>query len=303
MDNFLLILAYLGIGLCLRRVRGMPENTAVALNAFALNVALPAVILSNVPLLTFSSALLIPTITPWLLMLLVVPLVIVLGRLLHWPREVVGALLIVLPLGNTSYLGFPLVQSFFGAAGMPYAMVYDQLGSFLALSSYAVVIAALYSPQVDTPSAGAIARRILSFPPFLALLAGLALRGVTLPPLAGQLITSIAATLVPLVMVAVGFQISIRLARSERLTLAIALGIKLLLMPLCTYLLWHAWGQRGLATQVAVFQAAMPPMISAGTIAIMAGLAPRLVTGLIGIGILISLASLPTLYWLLSHST
>jgi predicted permease len=302
MDNFLLILAYLGIGLCLRRLRGMPGNTAEVLNAYALNVALPAVILSNVPLLTFSSALLIPAITPWLLMLLVVPLVILLGRLLHWPREVVGALLIVLPLGNTSYLGFPLVQSFFGTAGMPYAMVYDQLGSFLALASYAVVIAAFYSPQVKAPSARAIITRIISFPPFLALLGGLALRGTTLPPLVEQLVATVAATLVPLVMIAVGFQISIRLARSERLTLAVALGIKLVLMPLCTFLLWKALGQRGLATQIAVFQAAMPPMISAGTIAIMAGLAPRLVAGLIGIGILLSLVTLPTLYWLLAQS-
>jgi len=232
----------------------------------------------------------------------VVPLVLLLGRLLHWPRNVVGALLIVLPLGNTSYLGFPLVQSFFGTAGMPYAMVYDQLGSFLALASYAVVIAAFYSPQVATPSARAIFTRIVSFPPFLALLAGLALRGTTLPPLVEQLVATVAATLVPLVMIAVGFQISIRLARSERLTLAIALGIKLVLMPLCTFILWKALGQRGLATQIAVFQAAMPPMISAGTIAIMAGLAPRLVAGLIGIGILLSLVTLPTLYWLLSQS-
>jgi len=302
MDNFLLILVYLGIGLALRRVRGMPENTSVALNAYALNVALPAVILSNVPLLTFSSALLIPTVTPWLLMLLVIPLIILLGRLLHWPREVVGALLIVLPLGNTSYLGFPLVQSFFGSAGMPYAMVYDQLGSFLALASYAVVIAAIYSPQVERPSARAIVLRIVSFPPFLALIAGLALRGVSIPPLAEQVIATLAATLIPLVMIAVGFQISIRLARSERVTIGVALGIKMLLMPLCTFLLWTAFGQRGLASQVAVFQAAMPPMISAATIAIMAGLAPRLVTALIGIGIVISLVTLPALYWLLSLS-
>ncbi|MDP5063900.1 MAG: AEC family transporter [Haliea sp.] len=300
MDNFLLILVYLGIGLALRRVAGMPKNTSVALNAYALNVALPAVILSNVPLLTFSSALLIPTVTPWLLMLLVIPLIILLGRLLHWPREVVGAMLIVLPLGNTSYLGFPLVQSFFGSAGMPYAMVYDQLGSFLALASYAVVIAALYSPKVEKPAARDIVLRIVSFPPFLALIAGLALRGESIAPLAEQVIATLAATLIPLVMIAVGFQISIRLARSERVTIGVALGIKMLLMPLCTFLLWAAFGQRGLASQVAVFQAAMPPMISAATIAIMAGLAPRLVTALIGIGIVISLVTLPALYWLLS---
>lgn len=38
----------------------MPATSAVALSGYALNVALPAVILANVPLLNISSALLIP---------------------------------------------------------------------------------------------------------------------------------------------------------------------------------------------------------------------------------------------------
>ncbi|WP_197911956.1 hypothetical protein [Kineobactrum salinum] len=64
MDNFYLILACLGIGLLLRRAPGMPANSAIALNGYALNVALPAVIIANLPLLQVSSALLIPALTP-----------------------------------------------------------------------------------------------------------------------------------------------------------------------------------------------------------------------------------------------
>lgn len=300
MDNFYLILACLGIGLLLRRAPGMPANSALALNSYALNVALPAVILVNLPLLKVSSALLIPALTPWLLMLLVIALLLTLARLLRWSREITGALLIVVPLGNTSYLGFPLVQSFFGQEAMPYAVVYDQLGSFIALAAYAPVIAALYGPGTNKPAAAAILARIFTFPPFIALLAGLALRGVQLPPLASQLVEMLAATLIPVVMVAVGLQITVRFHRSELLPLTFALGIKLLLMPVCAWLLWMALGQDGLATRVAVFQAAMPSMISAGAIAIGAGVAPRLVAGTVGIGLILSFVSLPLLYWLLA---
>ena len=299
MDNFYLILACLGIGLLLRRAPGMPATSASALNGYALNVALPAVILANLPLLNISSALLIPALTPWLLMLLVIPLVLALARLLGWPREVTGALLIILPLGNTAYLGVPLVQSFFGQEAVPYAVVYDQLGSFLALAAYTPVIAALYGPALERPTAGKILARIFTFPPFLALLAGLLLRGVALPPLANQLLDMLAATLIPVVMVAVGLQITVRFQHSELLPLSCALGIKLLLMPAGAWLLWMLLGQEGLAVQVAVFQAAMPPMISAGAIAIAAGLAPRLVAGAVGIGLIVSFISLPVLYWLL----
>lgn len=302
MDNFYLILACLGIGLLLRRAPGMPANSAIALNGYALNVALPAVIVANLPLLNVSSALLIPALTPWLLMLLVIALLLTLARLLHWSREITGALLIVVPLGNTSYLGFPLVQSFFGQEAMPYAVVYDQLGSFIALAAYAPVVAALYGPAMERPAATAILARIFTFPPFIALLAGLLLRGVELPPLANQLVEMLAATLIPVVMVAVGLQITVRFHRSELLPLTFALGIKLLLMPACAWLLWLALGQDGLATRVAVFQAAMPSMISAGAIAIAAGLAPRLVAGTVGLGLILSFVSLPLLYWLLAGS-
>ncbi len=300
MDNFYLILACLGIGLLLRRAPGMPADSAIALNGYALNVALPAIIIANLPLLEVSSALLIPALTPWLLMLLVIALLLTLARLLRWSREITGALLIVVPLGNTSYLGYPLVQSFFGQQAMPYAVVYDQLGSFIALAAYAPVIAALYSPAKERPSATAILARILTFPPFIALLAGLLLRGVQLPPLMDQLVDMLAATLIPVVMIAVGLQVTVRLHRRELLPLTLALGIKLLLMPTCAWLLWLAAGQDGLATRVAVFQAGTPSMISAGAIAIGAGLAPRLVAGTVGLGLILSFISLPLLYWLLT---
>ncbi len=300
MDNFFLILAYLCIGVLLRRLPTMPENSGIALNMYVLYVALPALILQNVPQLQFSAELLIPAITPWLLLLAVVATVLVLSKVLHWSREVTGALLIVLPLGNTSFLGFPMTEALFGSAAMPYAVVYDQVGSFIALATYVTIVAALYSPTAAKPTAKSIMIKIVTFPSFIALALGLLLRGREYPPFASQLIDSLAATLVPVVMIAVGFALTIRFSKSEVSPLVSALVIKLLMMPALAALLWFSLGQSGTAVQISIFQAAMPPMISAGAIAIMAGLAPRLVSGIIGIGILLGLVSLPIVFWLLS---
>lgn len=299
MDNFLLILAYLCIGVMLRRLPAMPQNSGIALNMYVLYVALPALILKNVPQLQFSAELLIPAVTPWLLLLAVVATVLLLGKLFRWPREVTGALLIVLPLGNTSFLGFPMTEALFGSDAMPYAVVYDQLGSFIALASYVTVIAALYSPTAAKPTVKGIMVKIITFPSFIALAMGLLLRGTQYPPLATQLIDNLAATLVPVVMVAVGFALTVKFSKSEISPLICALLIKLALMPALVAALWFSLGQRGTAVDVSIFQAAMPPMISAGAIAIMAGLAPRLVSGIIGLGILFGLVSLPVVFWLL----
>lgn len=299
MDNFLLILAYLCIGVMLRRLPAMPQNSGIALNMYVLYVALPALILKNVPQLQFSAELLIPAVTPWLLLLAVVATVLLLSKLFRWPREVTGALLIVLPLGNTSFLGFPMTEALFGSDAMPYAVVYDQLGSFIALASYVTVIAALYSPTAAKPTVKGIMVKIITFPSFIALAMGLLLRGTQYPPLATQLIDNLAATLVPVVMVAVGFALTVKFSKSEISPLICALLIKLALMPALVAAMWFSLGQRGTAVDVSIFQAAMPPMISAGAIAIMAGLAPRLVSGIIGLGILFGLVSLPVVFWLL----
>jgi len=299
MDNFLLILAYLCIGVMLRRLPAMPQNSGIALNMYVLYVALPALILKNVPQLQFSAELLIPAVTPWLLLLAVVATVLLLSKLFRWPREVTGALLIVLPLGNTSFLGFPMTEALFGSDAMPYAVVYDQLGSFIALASYVTVIAALYSPTAAKPTVKGIMVKIITFPSFIALAMGLLLRGTQYPPLATQLIDNLAATLVPVVMVAVGFALTVKFSKSEISPLICALLIKLALMPALVAAMWFSLGQRGTAVDVSIFQAAMPPMISAGAIAIMAGLTPRLVSGIIGLGILFGLVSLPVVFWLL----
>ncbi|MDP5190939.1 AEC family transporter [Rheinheimera baltica] len=299
MENFILVLAYLCIGVLLRRLPAMPENSGIALNMYVLYVALPALILKNVPQLQFSAELLIPAITPWFLLLAVVATVLLLSKLLQWSREVTGALLIVLPLGNTSFLGFPMTEALFGATAMPYAVVYDQVGSFIALATYVTIIAALYSPTAAKPTAKGITLKIITFPSVIALALGLLLRGNDYPPLATQLIDNLAATLVPVVMIAVGFALTVKFSKAEILPLVSALGIKLVLMPALAALLWLGLGYSGTAVNISIFQAAMPPMISAGAIAIMAGLAPRLVSGIIGLGILTGLLTLPLVSWLL----
>ncbi len=301
MENFYLVLAYLVIGMLLRRLPAMPENSGLALNIYVLYVALPALILKNIKLLEFSYALMIPAVTPWLLLVVVVASVFALSKVFNWSREVTGALLIVLPLGNTSFLGFPMTEALFGQSAMPYAVVYDQVGSFIALATYVTIVAAIYSPSMSKPTPKSILLKIITFPSFIALVTGLLIRDLAFPPLATNLINNLAATLVPVVMIAVGFQLSFRFSKNEVSPLISALGIKLLLMPFAAWVLWTTLGQTGIAVQISIFQAAMPPMISAGAIAIMAGLAPRLVSGIIGLGILAGLITLPVVFWLLQR--
>lgn len=299
MENFYLILIYLGIGLLLRKMPAIPANTGLVLNTYVLYVTMPALILQKVPLLTFSSELLIPTITPWFLLVCVVMLVLAGQKLFGWSREITGALLVILPLGNTSFIGFPMTEVFFGSEGMPYAVIYDQLGSFIALATYATIIAAIYSPQLTNPGPKQILLKILTFPSFIALILGLLLKGTTYPAFMQRVIDDMSATLIPVVMVAIGYSLHFKIDRKEISPLLAGLGIALIIMPCLAWLLWLVFGIEGIAVQVSIFEAATPPMVSAGAVAIMAGLAPRFSNSLVGIGLLLGFISLPVVYWLM----
>ena len=67
-------------------------------------------------------------------------------------------------------------------------------------------------------------------------------------------------------------------------------------MPAVAMLLLFSFGFDNTLIQVTVFEAAMPPMITAGAVAIMAGLAPRLSAAMVGYGILLAFITLPLTY-------
>ena len=69
--------------------------------------------------------------------------------------------------------------------------------------------------------------------------------------------------------------------------------------PLAALLLCRLCGLHGLAVDVAMFEAGMPPMVTASALAVAAGMEAELAVALAGLGIPLAFASLPLLYWLI----
>lgn len=295
MHNIIFILVLLLIGKGISRLRAFPPETFAVLANFIIYIALPAVILLKIPGLALSREILGPIALPWIMLALSAAAVLAIGRTAGWSRSTVGALLLVVPLGNTSFLGIPMIQLFFGEEGLPYALLYDQFGTFLALATYGSVVVAFYA-GAEPPTAASIARRVITFPPFIAFLAALLLHGVEYPPVVAKILHDLAATLVPVVMIAVGFRMVLRLPRSELAPLTAGLGLKLVAAPLLALGFCRLAGWDSLPLRVAIVEAGMPPQVTAGAVAIAAGFAPELVAALVGYGILISFATLPLLY-------
>jgi predicted permease len=299
MDNFIITTVCLLIGVVLKRTPRFPKDTGNVLSLFAIYVSLPALVLLKIPALQFSTDLLTPMLMPWVMLGVSAAGVLGLARVFKWNRQITGCLLLLIPLGNTSFLGIPMVSAFFGEQAIPYAVLYDQLGSFLALATYGSVVIALYGSDTPRTTPGNILKKVMTFPPFIALILAFTLKSTTYPDTMTSLLNTLGATLIPVVMIAVGFQLTFSMPKEMTLPLVSGLILKLVIAPAIALGLCRAMGLQGEAVSVSIFEAGMPPMVSACALAILAGLSPSLAAALAGSGIILSFVTLPILYNLL----
>lgn len=300
-STFAFILALLAIGRVLRWRAWVPDNTPDTLNLVALYVCLPAAILLFAPKLVLEREPFGLVAIPWLILLATIVLVLPLAKLLRFDRGSTACLLMQVPLGNTSFIGYVLVPVLAGADALRYAVVYDQLGSFMILVTWGLSVIAMYGGGVR-PTLPGMLKRIVTFPPFIALVFALTLMPAQ-PPLAiERSLQMLSHALLPLVMLALGMQLRLRLPREHLLPLGIGLVAKLVLMPLLALGLCVLFGITGDMRLAAVYETAMPSMITAGALLSMAGLAPELAAAMIGYGIVLSMVTLPLWHLVLARA-
>jgi predicted permease len=297
-NNLLLLILCFVAGVLLRHFRRMPDNAPVTLNSFIIHISLPALTLYYIHQIKFSSDVLLTAMMPWLVFALAAGVFILLGRWLKLPRATVGALILVGGLGNTSFFGVPMVEAFYGPSRVSTAIIADQLGSFFVLSVLGIMVAGIYSS--GRPTALQIFKRIALFPPFISLIIALLLIPVEYADWLSVLLKRLGDTLAPLALLSVGMQLRMGHIAEHRRNLILGLGFKLVLAPLAIMLLYvPLLGAHGQVIQVTLFEAAMPPMISAAIVATDHDLDTSLVNIMVAIGLILAFFTLPTWWWVM----
>jgi malate permease and related proteins len=303
MSNVMLLLFCLAVGVVLRTSGRVPADGHQAINAFVINISLPALALLQIPKLPFSSSLLIPISMPWLMFAIVAAVLWTICNRAGLRRTTTGALILTAGLANTSFMGVPMIEAFYGQSYTGIGLLIDQLGTYLVLSTLGLLIACLCSE--GTASAGEIARRVVTFPPLVALVVASALAAgqIAYPPIVTNLLERLAATLAPLALVSVGLQLRLGALRGYLPELSCGLAIKLLAAPLLLVLLYIGLvGVQGDLARVTIFEAAMGPQIGGAIVATQYDLDPPLVTLMVGIGTLMAFVSLPAWWYLLQFA-
>ncbi|HAI76301.1 MAG TPA: transporter [Microscillaceae bacterium] len=298
MHNIGLILLCLGLGWLCQRLPRVPANSWIALNTYVIYVALPATIVFYLPQIQLSWALFTPFAIGLWVFLGAILFAEVIGRWLGWDRGLRGCVAICCGFGNTSFVGFPLVEAWYGSQALQTAVLVDQ-GTFLVLSTLGIGAAGWYGGQ-QAPRWREVWQRMAVFPPFWAFVGALMLMttSVTLPDWGKALCERLSLTLSPVALFSVGLQLRFALDKTARWPLSLGLLYKLVLMPAILYALWgRQMVEQQQTLQICLIEAAMAPMVSASLIAVEHQLKPTLANLYVGIGIPLSLLSVAAWVW------
>lgn len=286
MANFLLIAICILSGIWFRKSGKLPKDAHKGINAWIINIALPAVSFKYLPHIAFSKALIFPLASPIIIWVFGWLYFTLYAKRLQLSKATLGGLKLTGSLSNTSFIGFPLIIAYFSEKEIGTAILCDQI-TFALLSTIGIVVA-IRSSQNQKLDLVLVFKKVLTFPPIWGFILALTLpRFVDVSPL-NPLFDKLASTVGPLALFSVGLQLKFGGWFGELKHISFALLYKLMLAPLIVSLVAIAFGMKGMVPKIAVFEAAMPTLLTAGIVADQYNLNPKLANLVVGVGIVLA---------------
>jgi predicted permease len=282
--------------------KSFPKDAHLVINSFILFVSLPSTALLHVPHIDWQPNLISVAFVAWIIFGFSYLFFTSIGNKLGWSKNVQGCLILTSGLTNSAFVGFPVIEALYGKENLKYAVLLDQPGSFLIVSTWAIWVATKFSGQELKKNE--LLKKILFFPPFLAFCSAilLGLGGWSADGLIKMLLERLASLLTPLAMISVGLQLHFKDIKADLLYLLTGLSFKLFLSPILIFLLYRLVGLPEVIFDIVVMEAAMATMITAGIVAQAHGLHPRLAGLMVGVSVPLSFFTLVLWYIFLSHT-
>jgi len=297
MINFIIIGICIIAGMLFRVSGALPADAHKGVNAFIIYLALPAVSFKYLPHIQWSGQLLLPA-----LMLVIVWLGAWLytnlyGTKRNLAKSTIGALKLSSGLSNTSFVGFPLIAAYFSDKFLGIAVICDQV-TFMLLSTAGVLVA-VNASQKQALSAKLIIKKVFSFPPLLGCIGALTIPHFINISFLDPVFDKLALTVGPLALFSIGLQLKFSRWRQELKNITAALSYKLLIAPALVLAVALLLDLKGIIPQIAVFEAAMPTLLTSSVVADDYNINPKLSNLIIGIGLIAAFATTAFWWWVL----
>jgi hypothetical protein len=213
-----------------------------------------------------------------------------------WDKPTQGSFLLAMMVGNTAYLGFPVVLSLVGESYFSWAVLYNMLGSSLAVHSLGYLIANRFG--VGNERQKNVFLVLLKNPALWSFVVGIFTSKIPLSGLTQNLLNTASWTTVTLSLVMIGIQLSQLPSLKKLKQTFTCLSIKMILVPLVVGSGLMFFGITGPARLTLVLQMAMPPSFATVLYSEAYKLDQDLTTTSVAFGSILLLVTIPIWLWL-----
>lgn len=252
------VLGYVALGVALRVSKLLTAEDARPLNTVLMYVALPALIFTAVRGSSLRPSFGMLPVIGWAIVLLGLGVAWGIAKLLKLEGPTAGAFIMVAVFGNTGYVGYPVAQALLGDAGLVRAIFSDVFGNTAAVISIGSIVASYYGAHDVKVSPF---KEIVTFPPFIALAAALALHSVPVPGVVTPWLAALGKIVVPLIMISVGLTLKPKALRGHLPKASIVAALKLVVLPLVALGLGTLLLDDPASVRIAVLEAGVPTMM------------------------------------------
>ena len=283
------------------KLRLLPTDAYKSINAWVLYIALPALSLRFVPEIEWSIKLLISVLGPiavWVGAWLFVQIYDRKKKLSVGART---ALLVTCGLGNTAFIGFPMVAAYYGETEIHYAVVFDQITFILFATVGVITVLRASTEKGQNIGIDMVLKKVFRFPPFLACLTALILPQFVDISVVNPLLDKLVATMSPMALFSIGLQLKLGALKEERQLLSAGLFYKSILAPVIILGLVLLLQTSGNLARISVFQAGMSSHITVSLMAAQYNLQPKYCSLVVGLGILAGFVTSTIWYFILQY--
>lgn len=281
------------------KLRILPVDAYKGINGWILYIALPALSLRFVPEIEWNSSILISILAPVLVWVGAWLFVQVYDRKKKLSASSHTALLVTCGLGNTAFIGFPMISAFYGESAIQHAVVFDQITFILFATLAVTTILRTSAEKAKTVSFMFVVKKIFRFPPFIACLIALIFPNFMDFSVANPLLDKLVATMSPMALFSIGLQLKLGAIKNEWRLLSAGLFYKLILAPCLILLLAFCMSSNAELAKITVFEAGMSSHITTSLLATQYNLNPRLCSLMVGVGILLGFITSTVWYFIL----
>ncbi len=258
MDKFLLIIVPFLSAMALRRLGIIREKHAVLITSYVINFSLPCLTIITISRLDLKNSNFTVAVIAWIVMATGACLSYYTGRFLKLTGGKLRSFILVVTFPNTCFLGYPLTFALYGGAGLPYAVIYDQMGMIPFFLTFGFFVAG------GKKSLGSA----IKFPPFIALLFALLINmaGFTVPGTIASILKGAGWTTLPLTIFLIGIKITLKAVHDYK-NVAASLVLRMIAMPALLFISLAVLGIKGLPYDAALLESAMPPALTTSILA------------------------------------